>query len=449
MRKVIALGLLLVVVLTLLIHQLAGKPRLRLVLPNKTLAVTPPGHLTIPKTEVGESVLYRQRKRRREVCDKLLGLGSLVTPYELKKECETIAKHSSDWLKLFERFLWYVQWHRDVYDRIAKNQTTLQETRTLTFNCDIFNKCTGLGATVRSIATGVLVAMYTKRFFVVDQLSFQAASCWTNVAILANSILWKVKTPTWDMLEKKVKVSTHVVQAAFNDSNQHVFYGHPSIDHNEFFCKDLPASERNSATSTLCKEGLHRGLGVFGKKYTRFILGVITRAAVRFSKNLNEHTNQKLVHLQKQGLPSNGYLAVHLRTGMDEHVSSDDRYLQSGKFNRNDMKWRQHIDCALQKASASGLGRPILLVTDSIACRTWTRVHCKPKDVLVTNSSFFHFSKGAHHNHNCSTQEAVNDMVSEMDLLSRASFLIPSARSSFSEVAFYFSALPPSQLGEC
>ena len=298
MRKVIALGLLLV--LTLLIHQLAGKPRLRLVLPNKTLAVTPPGHLTIPKTEVGESVPYRQRKRRREVCDKLLGLGSLVTPYELKKECETIAKHSLDWLKLFERFLWYVQWHRDVYHRIAKNQTTLQETRTLTFNCDIFNKCTGLGATVSSIATGVLAAMYTKRFFVVDQLSFQAASCWTDVAILPNSIPWKVETPTWDMLEKKVKASTHVVQAAFKDSNLHVFYGHPSIGQEEFFCKDLPASERNSATSTLCKEGLHRGLGVFGKKYTRFIWCSLFNWCWRYWKAPSEWRKSVIVPVPKR-----------------------------------------------------------------------------------------------------------------------------------------------------
>ena len=416
------------------------------------LNAAPCTHLNITEPQVvGKST-------RREVCEKLLALGSLVIPCGLQKECEAITEDSSDWLELFKRFLWYVQWHRDVYDRIAKNLTTLQETRTLTFNCDIFKRCTGLGATVSSIATGVLVAMYTKRFFVADQLSFQAASCWTDVAILPNSIPWKVKSPSWDTFEEKVKVFTHVVRAAFNDSNLHVFYGHPSIDHDMFFCKDLPASERNSATATLCREGLHRGLKwhmnepVVGRMYTHFLLGAIARAAMHFSKAVNKQTDQKLSFLQKKGLPSGGYLAVHLRTGMDEH-RYEGKYLKTGKFLQGDVNWRQRINCALQKASASGLGRPILLVTDSSACREWIRAHFQPKDVLVTNSSFFHFSMGARRSPSCdklkSQHHQLNDMVSEMCLLSRASILIPSVMSSFSEVSFYFSALPQTDFLKC
>ena len=407
--------------------------------------------LRIDRVMAGDSALHwQQKKERRKVCERLLGLGSLIKPNELQKECEAITEDSPDWLELFERFLRYVQWHRDVYDRIAKNLTTLQETRTLTFNCDIFKKCTGLGATVRSITTGVLVAMYTKRFFVVDQLSYSAASCWTDLAILPNSILWKVETPTWDMLEKKMKAPTHVVQAAFNDSNQHVFYGHPSIGQEEFFCDDLPEFERNSATAILCEEGLDkRSKNMFGTKYSCFVFGAITRASIHFSNKVSEQADQKLVALRKKGLPSGGYLAMHLRTGIDEWVRFRSKYRRTGKFIQGTGNWRKHIDCALQKASASGLGRPILLVTDSSACREWTRAHYQPKDVLVTNSSFFHFSKAADHNHSCDMHQDLNDMGSEMVVLFRASILIPSRKSSFSEVAFYFSALPQSQLGQC
>ena len=414
---------------------------------NSQISVT----LRIDRVMVGDSPLHwQQTKERSEVCKKVLGLGSVVIPNDLQKECEAITEESSDWLELFKRFLRYVQWHRDVYDRIAKKQTRLQETRTLTFNCDIFNKCTGLGATVRSIATGVLAAMYTKRFFVADQLSYSAASCWTDLEIQPNSILWKVETPTWDMLEKKVKVSTHVVQAAFNDSNLHVFYGYPRIGHDEFFCDDMPEFERNSATSILCEEGLEqRSKNMFGTKYSCFVFGAITRATIHFSKEVSEQANQKLVALRKKGLPSSSYLAMHLRTGLDEWVRNENKYRRTGKFIQGVANWRKYIDCALQKASASGLGRPILLVTDSSACREWTRVHYQPKDVLVTNSSFFHFSKVANQNYSCAMYQDAKDMVSEIDVLSRASFLIPSGKSSFSEVAFYFSALPQSQLGQC
>ena len=167
---------------------------------------------------------------------------------------------------------------------------------------------------------------------------------------------------------------------------------------------------------------------------------------------MSKQTDQKLSFLQKKGLPSGGYLAVHLRTGMDEH-RYEGKYLKTGKFLQGDVNWRQRINCALQKASASGLGRPILLVTDSSACREWIRAHFQPKDVLVTNSSFFHFSMGARRSPSCdklkSQHHQLNDMVSEMCLLSRASILIPSVMSSFSEVSFYFSALPQTDFLKC
>ena len=457
-KNIIALGLLTTAALTLLINQKLIGSRFRLVVdrgPPRPTA-TCGDHVTRANCKVGDSAMFYQREKRREVCGRMLRLGLLVIPDELQKECEAIAEESPDWLELFKRFLSYVRWHRGVYLQISNNQTTLQETRTLTYNCDIFNKCTGLGATVKSIATGVLAAMYTKRFFIADQLSFHAASCWTDLAILPNLIHWKLEAPTWESFEDKVSVTSHVVKAALNASNLHVFYGHPSIGHKEFFCKDLPEVERNSVTAILCKECLKRNADEFalGRKYTHFLFGAITRAAMHFSKAVSEQTNQKLILLQKEGLPSSGYLAVHLRTGVNElyagHMNLA-KYLESGKFILGYANWAQHIDCALQKANDSGVGRPILLVTDSNACREWTKAHYKPEDVLVTNSSFFHFSKVAHRKQSCDMQKTLqlNDMVSEMDLLSRASTLIPSAMSSFSEVAFYLSALPQSQLRQC
>ena len=453
MRRLTALGVLVAVALTTLMLLTCRQGPYRIVTVMPLTAQRCDNNVSVRRRVdgVGDSSQHCQKKERRETCERLLGLGSVVIPSDLQKECEAITEESSDWLELFKRFLRYVQWHRDVYDRIAKNLTTLQETRTLTFNCDIFSKCTGLGATVRSIATGVLAAMYTKRFFVADQLSYSAASCWTDLATPCNAFHWKVNSPTWDIFKVKVNVSTHVVQAAFNESNLHVFYGYPSIVHDEFFCDDMPEFERNSATSILCDEGLKQNTNepLVGRKYTHFLLGAIARAAMHFSKAVSEQSNQKLVALRKKGLPSSSYLAMHLRTGLDEWVRNENKYRRTGKFIQGAANWRKHIDCALQKASASGLGRPILLVTDSSACREWTRAHYKPKDVLVTNSSFFHFSKVANQNYSCATHQAVQDMVSEIDVLSRASFLIPSGKSSFSEVAFYFSALPQSQLGHC
>ena len=461
-RKLTALGVLVAVALTTLMLLTCHQRSYRTVLTRMPPTAQRCGNKVslrrrVDGVAVGNSTQHCQKKERRETCERLLSLGSVVISYDLQKECEAITEDSSDWLELFKRFLSYVQWHRDVYDRIAKNLTTLQETRSLTFNCDIFKRCTGLGATVRSIATGVLVAMYTKRFFVADQLSYSGASCWTDLATPCNAFHWKVNSPTWDTFKVKVNVSTHVVQAAFNDSNLHVFYGYPSIGHEEFFCEDLPEFERNSATAILCKEGLKRNMNgsVVGRKYTHFLLGAIARAAMRFSKAVNKQTDQKLSFLQKKGLPSGGYLAVHLRTGMDEHQKKVffTKYFKTGKFLQGDVNWRQHIDCALQKANASGLGRPILLVTDSSACREWTRARYQPKNVLVTNSSFFHVSKVAHRSPSCdklkSQHHQLNDIVSEMCLLSRASILVPSAMSSFSEVSFYFSALPHTDFMQC
>ena len=400
-------------------------------------------------TQVGDSAQSSaDSNETRDVCERLLSLGLSVIPSDLQKECEMIAEESPDWVELFERFVSYVQWHKNLHADILANVTRLQETRTLTYNCDIFKKCTGLGATVKSIATGVLAAMYTKRFFIADQLSYQAASQWED-PVQNNTIHWKVETPTWDSFKDKLNVSSHVVEAAFNTSYLHVFYGHPSIKHHKFFCEDIPEVERNSATATLCQEGKNRNvIGFLDRRHEHFLLGATIRAALRFSRAVNMRTAHKLAVLQKKGLPSSGYLAVHLRTGLDEMVDKLGKYIRTGKFIQRDVTWKQHIDCALHKANASGLGRPILLVTDSSACREWTRAQYKPKDVLVTSSSFFHFSKEAHNPETTQTG-AVVDMASEMDLLSRASILIPSSMSSFSEAAFYFSALPHSQLIQC
>ena len=405
--------------------------------------------LKVRTAQVGDSALCcADSKEIKDVCNKLLSLGLSVIPDELQKECEAIAEESPDWLELFKRFLSYVQWHNKLHAEILANQTTLQETRTLTYNCDIFNKCTGLGATVKSIATGVLAAMYTKRFFIADQLSFHAASQWED-PVQHNTIQWTVEIPTWDSLEDKINVSSHVVKAALNASNLHVFYGHPSIGRDEFFCEDLPEIERNSATATLCQEGMKRNvIGFLDRKHEHFLVGATVRAALHFSTAVNMRATQKLMVLQKKGLPSSGYLAVHLRTGLDELVDSFDKYLRTGKFIQDDAIWVQHIDCALQKADTFGMGRPILLVTDSSACREWTRARYKPNDVLVTSSSFFHFSKDAH-NPEMTKAENVIDMASEMELLSRASLLVLSVMSSFSEVAFHLSALPQSQVSQC
>ena len=391
-----------------------------------------------------------------EVCERLLRLGLSVIPEELKKECETIAEESPDWVELFKRFLSYVQWHKEVHFRIANNQTTLQETRTLTYSCDIFAWCTGLGATVRAIATGILVAMYTKRFFVADQLSYRARSCWTDLAIVPNAINWKVETPTWDYLVDKVNASSlsHVVNASYNANFAHVFYGHPKIVTELLFCKDVPEFERSFVTDTLCKESRMRKADkdLLERKRTRFVLGAITRSAMHFSETVREQTNEKLVALQRKGLASDDYVAVHLRTGMDEMpVRRSGKFRKIGKFTQDTAQWKQCVDCALHEADASGLGMPILLVTDSSECREWTRAHYKPKEVLVSDSSFFHFTKIGRHNLTCDMEKAseMNNMVSEMDLLSRASVIIPSTMSSFSEVAIYFSALPQSKLKQC
>ena len=451
--NIIAVGLLGMILL--LITRYTVKWRLTLITRDNCDRVTAASRVGEPHS--GDSAYTRRclgGRESSEVCERLLRLGLSVIPEELQKECETIAEESPDWVELFKRFLSYVQWHKEVHFRIANNQTTMQETRTLTYSCDIFAWCTGLGATVKTIATGILVAMYTKRFFVADQLSYRGRSCWTDLAILSNAINWKVETPTWDYLVDKVRVSSHVVNASYNSDNAHVFYGNPTITIEQFFCKDLPEFERSFVTDTLCKEGRERNADkvLLGRKRTHFVLGAITRSAMHFSETVSEQTDQKLVALQRKGLASNGYVAVHLRTGMDEYsLNRGGKFRRSGKFTQDAAQWKKRIDCALHEADASGLGMPILLVTDSSECREWTRAQYKPKEVLVTDSSFFHLIRIGRHNRICDMEKAskMNNMVSEMDLISRASLIIPSTMSSFSEVAIYFSALPQSKLKQC
>ena len=406
------------------------------------------GSTQVTIEESAQVTSFLDGRESSEVCERLLRLGLSIIPEELQKECETIAEESPDWVELFKRFLSYVQWHKEVHARIANNQTTLQETRTLTYNCDIFKTCTGLGATVKAIATGVLTAMYTKRFFVADQLSFQAASQWAD-PVQPNAIHWEVETPSWDSLQDKANVSSHVVSASGNTSNAHVFYR--NIRFGEFFCKDLPQGEWNSATNMLCQEGMKRNFsGFLNRRHEHFLFGTTIRAALKFSTASNKRAAEKLMVLRKKGLPASGYLAAHLRTGLEEKVGKR-TFVRTGKFMQDYAKWTHHIDCALQKANASGFGGPILLVTDSSVCREWTRAHYSTKDVLVTSSSFFHFSKEAQKLKNAEVTKTttVIDMVSEMVLLSQASHLVLSAMSSFSEVAFHFSALSQSQVSQC
>ena len=130
-------------------------------------------------------------------------------------------------------------------------------------------------------------------------------------------------------------MSSHVVEAAFNTSYLHVFYGHPSIKHHKFFCEDIPEVERNSATATLCQEGKNRNvIGFLDRRHEHFLLGATIRAALRFSRAVNMRTAHKLAVLQKKGLPSSGYLAVHLRTGLDEFevVNQLNTFIRIGKF---------------------------------------------------------------------------------------------------------------------
>ena len=95
----------------------------------------------VAQLQVGDSsaTSFVGNKETREVCERLLHLGLSAIPSALRRECEMIAHESPDWVELFKRFVAYVQWHKNLHADVSANLTRPEETKTLTYNCDIFN----------------------------------------------------------------------------------------------------------------------------------------------------------------------------------------------------------------------------------------------------------------------------------------------------------------------
>ena len=178
-------------------------------------------------------------------------------------------------------------------------------------------------------------------------------------------------------------------------------------------------------------------------KILHFLLfGMIARLLVKFTDAVLHKAEEWKYRLD---LTTQPYVAVHIRTGLDEHNVDFNRYVSNGKFMISKSTWSVQMDLARKLAFKNGSQRPILLVTDSVMCKKWVMLHYPTKAVRMTNISFLHAAKDLGESNQAAYHDRVIESASELALLADAETIILSKNSGYSYLAALLSGLPPSK----
>ena len=393
------------------------------------------------------------------VCQKMLLYGGAHVNSGTLKECVTyVLEYPSAWRELFDKIESYLAWHNATRHRIQKKlkverdiEAALHGIRTLTYYCKKWPHCAGYGDQAQKTARGFLLAMLSGRFFTVEwSPNFKGSDKW--VEVLTPTVLnWKMDPP----FSSKLLEPEPCKSCAFGKGKFINAYGkQPSRDHLFYYVlnpQEVLCDKQNNIdmepqhVAYFCKEAI-KDHYVEQPNRMFFIYGIIHRLMYWFSDGVVQRGEKRLRGL---GLAYNPFVAVHIRTALEETTAVKMKYfLNIGRFQRDGIHWKRFINCGKMAASKRGFKTPLLLFSDSPKCLKWAAATYSSNEVVPSNSSFWH---NAEHGSLPESEENVNkiiDTMSDLYLISKATVVVKGV-SLFSNLGMYLGAVSNRNVVRC
>ena len=381
-------------------------------------------------------------------CDHFETLGVLQAWTGAKNECIEYTREFPVLQTVLVRIADYLAWHdktrREPLTPELHSNSKIQPTqlRTLTWRCpqDHPLNCNGYGDRILSMGYGLLYAAYSERYYTIE---------WPRSYTNSDKVIrvFEPRVLQWDhqlnitstddrdscggrFLYTNASTS-EILSAIFADGSR---YRHVCFNQNRLqYCLGSAALYLGEdAFTVLCKSSSIR------HPIRRLLNGLLVRLLVKFSSEVQYRAHKMGVQM---GLQPHQYVAVHIRSGLEEEVNASDyRY----KLNRNSNQWRVQVQRAVAVMNSIGLTYPIFLATDAAEVRTWVQQHYPGGKVVTSQLKVLHVAKdlAAEDEEDDSYKENVLQNAAELALLSRACVIVESRNSHYSMVASLLSGLP-------
>ena len=400
------------------------------------------------------------RSEATKICRQMLFYGGVHVDVNTEKECIAyVLEYPSAWRELFDKIRLYVAWHNRTYHMIREKlrkgsnniESVLGDLKTLSYWCD--GHCTGYGSQFERTFIGFFLAMLTERFFTVKwSTNFRGSDKWVEV-FTPNVLNWKMDPPlSSELFKPKLCANcTHgpkgdVVLYAYSTQYKHVYYSRVFIgqvlcrDHHQIGIHNIEPQH----VAYFCKEAK-------GDKYLEqqrtlhFIYGIICRLMYKFSDSVVERGEKRL---REMGFFHNPFVAVHIRTGLEENTRFEIQFAKLGRSQSDSISWKAFIDCGQRAITNHSIDRPLLLISDSSDCLKWTSQKYPLSRVMSSNSSFWHSSKHTNLKESAKNVNKILDTISDLYLISKATVVVKGI-SQFSKIGIYLGSISNNNVVRC
>ena len=276
--------------------------------------------------------------------------------------------------------------------------------------------------------------------------NFKGSDKW--VEVLTPTVLnWKMNPPfSAELLQPNMsnncifsKGRNMIADDAYSTHYRHVYYY--SLDIPDILCKDMKPQH----VAYFCKEA-KRDHYIEQPNRIFFIYGLIHRMMYRFSDGVIERGEKRLKEL---GLLYNPFVAVHIRTALEEtSLKKLQYYLKVDRYQRDQTSWRLFINCGESAASKYNIHRPLLLFSDSSDCLKWASQRYPLSRVTYSNSSFWHFTEHAELEESKEGIDKILDTMSDLYLISKATVVVKGI-SLFTNLGMYLGSISNNNAVRC
>ena len=392
-----------------------------------------------------DSILLQARS---SPCDHFEALGVLSAWTGAKNECIEYTSEFPVLQSVLMRIANYLAWHEKTRSELLApalhGDSNIQATqlRTLTWRCphDHSLNCNGYGDRILSMSYGLLYAAYSERYYTIEWPRSYTDSDKVIQVFEPRVLQWNhqlniTSTGERDSCGKFLYANastSEILSATFAVDSR---YRHVCFNQNRLrYCLDTVALYLGEDIFRILCQDTKKGPSI-----RRLINGLLVRLLVKFSSKVQDRAHKMAVGM---GLQPYRYVAVHIRTGLEEDVeASDYKY----KLRRSWNQWSLQLQRAVRIMNSFGLNYPIFLATDAAIVRSWVLEHYPGGKVVTPQLKVLHVAKNLaaeDEDEEDSYKENVLQNAAEFALLSQAGVIVQSKNSHFSTAASLLSGLP-------
>ena len=297
--------------------------------------------------------------------------------------------------------------------------TGRQNGRYMKYTCSKL-RCGGFGNRIRGIAMGLIMSMLTNRVFL---LEFYHPFDFSKF-LLPNFIDWKFQLPPgrnvkyFDLMNKeRVKNQWSVVEEILLNNN---------VEDTIEFSTNLGIDMyMKNFGDTMLKKFLNMKISTF-HNYTA-LYGCVMRYLFKHSPVI---TDSVLREQKSLDLRTGHYVAVHIRTGMGEHLPDLD--LPSSEF------WKPYLECAISMAKVYANQYcftqtcPVYVLTDVEEVKEYAIAHYG--DYIKTSTVYTQHIDNLKVHIPQLVEDTFVGLITDIEVAARAAIFISTEHSTFSEL---------------